>query len=328
MRTHELDGRAPHHGRAGLYDCADPGHRNGCGAAALHPARANRRHGRLDCGRALGSGDEPTDAARTHCRARNNYTTRNAACRNAQRRLVRSGGKRCVSGLFALTPCVPLSRRAGEGERAAPLAHAVGEGLGVRAKQRALPANSEPKRCALTPCVPLSRRAGEGERAAPLAHAVGEGLGVRAKQRALPANSEPKRCTLTPCVPLSRRAGEGERAAPLAHAVGKGLGVRAIRRGILSNIYRAFSVRELPPSLRFPPLREGNRRGAVWLPLLREGNRRGAVWLPLLREGNRRGAVPPARRGNLKEGVLAYPCLHKLWLSDWYHTSGGRYLLS
>ena len=73
------------------------------------------------------------------------------------------------------------------------------EGLGVRAKQRALPANSEPKRCALTPYVPLSRRAGEGERAAPLSHAVGEGLGVRAEKRARPANSEPERCTLTPC---------------------------------------------------------------------------------------------------------------------------------
>jgi hypothetical protein len=125
---------------------------------------------------------------------------------------------------------------------------------------------------------------------------------------------------LTPCIPLARRAGEGElqgalpcAPTPLSHSVGEGLGVRAIRRGILSNIYRALSVRELPPSLRFPPLREGNRRGAVWL--------------PLLREGNRRGAVPPARRGNLKEGVLAYPCLDKLWLSDWYHTSGGRYSL-
>jgi hypothetical protein len=162
-----------------------------------------------------------------------------------------------VSGLFALTPCVPLSRRAGEGEL-----------------QGALP-------CAPTflfhagkgalPCAPT-----------PLAHA-GEGA--------------------PPCAPTF-----------LSHALGEGLGVRAIRRGILSNIYRAFSVRELPPSLRFPTLREGNRRGAVWL--------------PLLREGNRRGAVPLARRGNLKEGVLAYPCLHKLWLSDWYHTSGGRYSLS
>ena len=39
---------------------------------------------------------------------------------------------------FALTPCVPLSRLAGEGERAAvrptPFSHSVGEGLGVRAK--------------------------------------------------------------------------------------------------------------------------------------------------------------------------------------------------
>ena len=173
-----------------------------------------------------------------------------------------------MSGLFALTPCVPLSRRAGEGEL-----------------QGALP-------CAPTflfhagkgalPCAPM-----------PLAHA-GEGA--------------------PPCAPTPlAHAGEGAPpCAPtfLSHALGEGLGVRAIRRGILSNIYRAFSVREL----RFPPLREGNRRGAVWL--------------PPLREGNRRGAVPPARRGNLKEGVLAYPCLHKLWLSDWYHTSGGRYSLS
>jgi hypothetical protein len=187
MRTHELDGRAPHHGRAGLYDRADSWYRVGCGAAALHPARANRRHGRLDCRRTLGSRDEPTDAARTHCRARNNYTTRNAAYRNAQQRLVRRGGTGSVSGLFALTPRIPLACRAGEGELQGAL----------------------------------------------------------------------------PCAPT-----------PLSHSVGERLGVRAIRRGILSNIYRALSVRELPPSLRFPPLREGNRRGAV----------------------------PPARRGILKEG--------------------------
>jgi hypothetical protein len=125
------------------------------------------------------------------------------------------------------------------GQRAAPLAHAVGEGLGVRAKKRVCSPRSEPKCCTLisTPCVPLSRRAGEGERAAPLSHAVGEGLGVGAKKRVCSPRSEPKCCTLisTPCVPLSRRAGEGERAAPLSHAVGEGLGVRAVRRGILSN---------------------------------------------------------------------------------------------
>ena len=45
-------------------------------------------------------------------------------------------------------PC-PLSRKAGEGERAAPLSHAVGEGLGVRAKKRARLAHSELKRCTL-----------------------------------------------------------------------------------------------------------------------------------------------------------------------------------
>ena len=41
--------------------------------------------------------------------------------------------------------------------------------------------------------------------------------------------------------------------------------------------YRAFRVYELPPSVRFPPLREGNRE--------------------------RTRAVPPAGRGNLQEGV-------------------------
>jgi hypothetical protein len=44
----------------------------------------------------------------------------------------------------------------------------------------------------------------------------------------------------------------------------------------------------LPPSLRFPPLREGNRVGA--------GS-------PLRREESQIGAVPPAGRGNLQEGV-------------------------
>jgi hypothetical protein len=48
--------------------------------------------------------------------------------------------------------------------------------------------------------------------------------------------------------------------------------------------------KDSPPSIRFPPLREGNPEGA--------GSH-------TLREGNRAGenAVPPASRGNLKEGV-------------------------
>jgi hypothetical protein len=33
--------------------------------------------------------------------------------------------------------------------RGSPLSHSVGEGLGVRAKKRAHPAHSEPKRCTL-----------------------------------------------------------------------------------------------------------------------------------------------------------------------------------
>ena len=47
--------------------------------------------------------------------------------------------------------------------RGSPLAHSVGEGLGVRAKKRARPAHSEPKRCTLISLVPLSREAGEGD---------------------------------------------------------------------------------------------------------------------------------------------------------------------
>jgi hypothetical protein len=57
----------------------------------------------------------------------------------------------------------------------------------------------------------------------------------------------------------------------------------------------------LPPSLRFPPLREGNQVGGGSSPL-REGNQVGGGSSPL-REGNQLGAVPPARRGNLQEGV-------------------------
>jgi hypothetical protein len=64
---------------------------------------------------------------------------------------------------FALTPCVPISRRRERGNALqgappcapTPLSHAVGEGLRVRAKKRARPAHSELKRCTLIS--PLSR---------------------------------------------------------------------------------------------------------------------------------------------------------------------------
>jgi len=79
---------------------------------------------------------------------------------------------------------------------------------------------------------------------------------------------------------------------------------------------------DLPPSLRFPPLREGNQAGAG-SPTLREGNQVGGGTVPPARRGNLKegvpekqsplaegnqaggGTVPPARRGNLKEGVLS-----------------------
>jgi hypothetical protein len=41
--------------------------------------------------------------------------------------------------------------------RGSPLAHSVGEGLGVRAKKRARPAHSEPKRCTLISHTPTVR---------------------------------------------------------------------------------------------------------------------------------------------------------------------------
>jgi len=63
--------------------------------------------------------------------------------------------------------------------------------------------------------------------------------------------------------------------------------------GQLRNINRASKVHFLPPSFRFPPLREGNRERRAY-------------------------SVPPARRGNLKEGVLVYSYFCELWLSNWY----------
>ena len=81
-----------------------------------------------------------------------------------------------------------------------------------------------------------------------------------------------------------------------AHADGagdcpRGLRVVALKRAAYTN--RASKVHYLPPSLRFPPLREGNRERRAY-------------------------SVPPACRGNLKEGVLVYPYFCELWLSDWY----------
>jgi hypothetical protein len=58
------------------------------------------------------------------------------------------------------------------------------------------------------------------------------------------------------------------------------------------------SGKVLPPSLRFPPLREGNRVGA--------GS-------PLRREESQIGAVPPAGRGNLREGVQVILALGALF---------------
>jgi len=56
---------------------------------------------------------------------------------------------------------------------------------------------------------------------------------------------------------------------------------------------RASKVHYLPLSFRFPPLREGNRERRAY-------------------------SVPPASRGNLKEGVINC-CFCELWLGDRYY---------
>ena len=69
-------------------------------------------------------------------------------------------------------------------------------------------------------------------------------------------------------------------------------------------VYVRFAAPEVvdsPPSLRFPPLREGNRaRRNDASPPLREGNRAGEA---SQRRRENPDSVPPAGRGNLKEGV-------------------------
>jgi hypothetical protein len=70
-------------------------------------------------------------------------------------------------------------------------------------------------------------------------------------------------------------------------------GVRA-QRSSVGLLYRLQGQSlQLPPSIRFSPLREGNRVGRV-------------------------GSVPPACRGNLKEGVIGHTRFCELWLRNWY----------
>jgi autotransporter translocation and assembly factor TamB len=78
----------------------------------------------------------------------------------------------------------------------------------------------------------------------------------------------------------------------------------------LPNTNCASKVHPLPPSFRFPPLREGNRAGG-WLSLLCEGNHAG-----------RTCSVPPAGRGNLQEGVL-FSRFGEVWSGDWYKGGEG-----
>ena len=176
-----------------------------------------------------------------------------------------------MNGLFALTPCVSLSRRAGEGERAAPLSHIVGEGLGVRAEMRARPANSEPERCTLTPC-------------------ADKGTSVRHRIAAAGAifpsgcvGRQARRVALTPCVPLSRGAGEGDcevrkrsfrtpnrsaRGSPLPRC-GRGAG----GEGEKARLFPTQRTQVLYPYQHplCPPFPQGGRGGTRGSPLPRSG---------------------------------------------------------
>jgi hypothetical protein len=119
-----------------------------------------------------------------------------------------------------------------------------------------------------------------------------------------------------PSPPLSRGGegrGEGGFEADTLTNFGSAIGINALRTRVNSLQTRVNALRtrdnalrtrvhlyqsqgqslQLPPSLRFPPLREGNRVGRV-------------------------GSVPPACRGNLKEGVIGHTRFCELWLRDWY----------
>ena len=81
------------------------------------------------------------------------------------------------------------------GQRAAPLSHLVGEGLGVRAKKkRVCSPRSEPKCCTLISCVPLSR---------------GQVWGIMECGSEASAHAEADASALQ----------TGQRAAPLSHSV-------------------------------------------------------------------------------------------------------------
>ena len=108
------------------------------------------------------------------------------------------------AGRRAVLPSPPVSPspagRAGEGERAAPLSHAVGEGLGVRAKKRVCSPRSEPKCCTLI----RGDTGGEGNTARLPAHAsAGENRPCR-------SDSVPNRCTLISSFRFPLRAGGTE----------------------------------------------------------------------------------------------------------------------
>ena len=141
---------------------------------------------------------------------------------------------------------------------------------------------------ALTPSTPLPKgeRGGNAHQDAPpcaptpLSHDVGEGLGVRASpasglQTAAHGLQTTSHGLQTADAGL-QTASHGLQTAGDGKPPSTGVAPCA------SNLYQSQGQSlQLPPSLRFPPLREGNRVGHV-------------------------GSVPPACRGNLKELIRVH----------------------
>ena len=112
---------------------------------------------------------------------------------------------------------------------------------------------------------------------------------------------------MPPSQPPPWDGGGAAAPSPPAGRVGVGAMFKSHCKGIYNRTGRVYQLppslyqlrrqsSQLPPSCRFPPLREGNRE-------------------------KRARSVPPAGRGNLKEGVFSRACFHKLCPRGWYNAA-------
>jgi hypothetical protein len=132
-----------------------------------------------------------------------------------------------ASAPFCPSPPLPPSPASGRGGNlslgeppfaSTPLSHAVGEGLGVRAKKRAHLAHSELKRCTLTPLAPLSRKRARRKpvvgRTAVRLHTplppCGRGAGGEGEKACAPRTQRTQTMYPHPPCPPLPQAGEGE----------------------------------------------------------------------------------------------------------------------